>query len=86
MKFDGVKCDECGRVKGDVNHWVELYAVARPAGEIVGLVAGLIGENVAPANNFSNCKLQKLDLCGHDCSTKYICKFVGTLPPFPERG
>ena len=24
MKFDGVKCDECERVKGDSNHWIVM--------------------------------------------------------------
>lgn len=79
MKFDGVKCDECGRVKGEVNHWVTVHAFMKNDA-IVGLVVGPIGDNVIPASDFTSCRLVPLDLCGHDCSAKYIAKFVGTLP------
>lgn len=80
MKFDGVKCDECGRVKGDVNHWITIQAVMDTSGNCVGLVVGPIGENVITAGEFSGCKLEPRDLCGQDCNLKYITKLLHAGP------
>lgn len=77
MKFEATKCDECGRIQGEVNHWVQIHVIKSPKTETVGVVMGQIGDNVIPASDFSDCKLESRDLCGQGCAMKFVAKLLG---------
>jgi hypothetical protein len=78
-RFEGVKCDECGAVKKDANHWwqVELRssdAVRRGSGD--GLVILLMPW--VPDAHMQNSR----DLCSQDCVQRTVAKYLhGELKP-----
>jgi len=75
MNFSGTKCDECGRIKGEGNHWhqigVQKYA------ERVWIELGFIGAHSMPeeAKHY-----EVHDLCGEQCFYKHIGKLLKINP------
>ena len=69
MKFDGVKCDECERVKGDGNHWITMQVYGDP--KTIQLGGGMqLGSGGKPLAELH-------DLCGSACALKHISKLMG---------
>jgi hypothetical protein len=85
MKFEAVRCDECGRIQGEANHWVQVQAIVRGE-ECAGIVVGPIEDNVITAGNFSMYKLSARDLCGQACAVKHIGKLLKWNPATEAQG
>ena len=76
MKFESVKCDECGRIQDGSNHWMKLVLwVADGAGNTVAI--GQLCEGLA----YRGLEAQTLDLCGQACAIKHLGKLLGWSAP-----
>lgn len=80
MNFSGTKCDECGRIKGESNHWHQL-AVVRD--NIKGPLSIILGEMVDFKLNHAH-TLEIVDMCGEQCFYKHIGKLLRINPASVE--
>jgi len=75
MNFSGVKCDECGRIKGESNHWhqigVQKYAVG------IWVELGYLG---AHSQEGDERDYEVRDLCGERCFFLHIGKLLKINP------
>ncbi len=79
MNFSGTKCDECGRLKGEGNHWLRLGTVKweDPRIQRVWVELGeLWGDTPWP----DAAKWEQHDLCGEQCFYKHIGKLLRLNP------
>lgn len=75
MTVEKVICDECGRVKGEANHWHQIGVQKYAEGVWVEL--GVIG-----CHSDTDAKAYEVhDLCGEQCLHKHIAKLLGFNPP-----
>lgn len=83
MNFSGTKCDECGRIKGDANHWhqVGVYTWPSVAGGMHTLM--LLGEPMEPPS-IAGDDYEVHDLCGEACFYKHIGKLLRLNPATVE--
>lgn len=65
MNFSGTKCDECGRIKGESNHWHQIGLTDLDNGG-VSLLLGTMHYDVDVVH----------DLCGEACFLRHICKLL----------
>lgn len=75
-----IKCDVCGAVKGETNHWLVAVTVSNRAG-IMFIPAECVEESRNPLAVYE-------DICGHDCAHKHFSRWLEspwTLPAQPER-
>jgi len=71
MNFSGTKCDECGRIKGESNHWHQIGVTQElGAGGRLSLLLGLLAHDVDEVH----------DLCGEACFYKHIGKLLKINP------
>jgi hypothetical protein len=77
MKFSGTKCDMCGRLKADTNHWF-VAIVKDDAPFYVGFVpaASASHETVTPRGQ------SRMDLCSESCAIKLLSRTIS--PPAVE--
>lgn len=65
MKVETVKCDECGAIKGESNHWLAIDVRPESISEGNQLIS--IGFKNVPSPNFN-----RRDLCGQACFYKHL--------------
>ena len=68
MKFDGVKCDQCGALKKDTNHWFTAFVDA-PSKRFLIVVTDDNSESMRYTH--------KLDLCSESCAAKAMSIAIG---------
>ncbi len=76
-QFQATKCDQCGRIQGEANHWTRMEVWSVPAGIIgLSLGEGMIG--CMTGNSSSTSATSEIrDLCGQGCAVKHIAKLLG---------
>ncbi len=72
MKFESLRCDECGRIQDTANHWLKMALWKSDTGNTVSL--GLLAQNLR-TNTDSPYELH--DLCGQGCAMKHLAKLLG---------
>jgi hypothetical protein len=72
MKFDGVKCDECGAIKRDVNHWFVAFGDADRFVVTRAETSGYL--QLGPGE-------RALDLCSESCCSKAMSRAIGANTP-----
>lgn len=60
------RCDECGKQKGEVNHWFQMWLIAGQKGK---LFVQVYAREVNGACH---------DVCGAECATKAFQRFLAT--------
>lgn len=80
MNFSGTRCDECGRMKGESNHWRQV-GVQKYAGGI-WIELGQIGCHSDPRDVDIGYEIH--DLCGECCLYKHIGKLLKLNPAVAE--
>ncbi len=82
MKFESVKCDECGRIQDISNHWLKLRAWFYDDGGCVGVAMGdMAPTGMMGVSNFTSATAELRDLCGQGCAMKHIAKLLGWSTP-----
>ncbi len=96
MKFESLKCDECGRIQDISNHWIKLAAhysymqseVTTPFSEMKpNLIAlGQVDSDdlmLGHAKGLAGMRetTKILDLCGQSCALKLLAKLLGWSTP-----
>ena len=83
MKFEAVKCDECGRIQGEANHWVHIQAWLdkNNVAQCYGVALGDVAEGAMATGVFTMAKKELLDLCGQGCAMKKVAKLLGWSAP-----
>jgi hypothetical protein len=78
-QFQATKCDECGRIQGEVNHWVrvQVWLDHNNSDLCYGVTLGDIVGDVMGTGNFTMAKPVVHDLCGQGCAMKHIAKLLG---------
>ncbi len=87
MISDQVKCDICGAIKGDTNHW--LVAVIIPPGEdapeeVCIAFAPIAAEVQDEAVDKRDGEIEHI--CGHACAVKRFSQWLETLTSLPTKG
>jgi hypothetical protein len=77
MKFDGVKCDECGAIKKDVNHWFIAIGTAERFTVTLPETSGYL--QLGPGE-------RALDLCSESCASKAMSRAIGANTPRGKEG
>lgn len=80
-QFQATKCDECGRIRGEANHWIKVFAVKNRKAATVGIIVGELGNNLMPAGVYTSCTLVERDLCGDECAIKHITAVMKASVP-----
>lgn len=85
-QFQATKCDECGRIQGEANHWVQIQAWFLWTRDITsddlvrsncqGVALGAIVGFVMGTSNFTTAKPETRDLCGQGCAVKHIARLL----------
>ncbi len=74
MNFNGTKCDECARLKGESNHWHQIGVTTDG-----GLAHIELGELRGPYLGEER-KYAVHDLCGEACFYKHLGKLLKLNP------
>jgi adenine-specific DNA methylase len=86
MKFEGVKCDECGRIQGEVNHWIQMRVWESTNRTEAVMVGPAVDETWSIGLHESGVPVPAtaatVDLCGQGCAFKHIAKLLGWNIPF----
>ena len=69
-QFQATKCDECGRIQGESNHWQKIQVWFEDQ-KCVGVV--LLADPVPSATIVGGLR----DLCGQGCTLKHLAKLLG---------
>ncbi len=77
MNVSTVQCDECGRLKGEGNHWHQIGLLAKQ--ELVTLILG--DQEMEPGRDWT---YSIHDLCGEQCFFKHIGKLLRLNPTEAE--
>ena len=84
MNFSGTKCDECGRIKGESNHWHQMGVYVWPASEGQSPLSVELGKlHGAPAGQAGD-DYEIHDLCGEQCLYKHLGKLLKLNPVTEE--
>jgi hypothetical protein len=83
MKFDGVKCDECQRIRQEVNHWVQLYVWESKNAGVLAIALGRLADLLMLTRTAPPVEPVVHDLCGQDCLSKHVAKLL-VEPPRAE--
>ncbi len=80
MNFNGVRCDECGRVKQSSNHWHQIGVTSHSTmpTHVNAEIGDLRGPRIGEESFYT-----VFDLCGQQCLYKTIAKIL-KLNPVPE--
>lgn len=78
MKFEAVKCDECGRIQGEANHWerLQVWTDKNNSALCYGVALGNIVTNVMGTGDVTMAKVEIHDLCGQGCAIKHIAMLL----------
>lgn len=78
MKFHGTKCDECGRIQSESNHWVQVRVWSTDQG-CVGVAFGsmAVTTGAMAVSDLAVVSTELHDLCGQGCAFKHIGKLLG---------
>jgi len=80
MTFQAVKCDECGRVQGEANHWLKMAVYLRNSVALI-VALGSVDENrrlFEEQEDYTIADVIEIhDLCGQGCAVKHIAKLLG---------
>jgi len=68
-QFNAVRCDECGRIQGESNHWTRIRVLFEE-GKCVGVV-------IFPTFALVPVEGEIRDLCGQGCAMKHVAKLLG---------
>lgn len=63
MRVETVKCDECGAIKGESNHWLKIQVDPETGAVSVKHCVPMIG-------------YQERDICGQACFHKYLDRIL----------
>jgi hypothetical protein len=79
MKFEAVKCDECGRIQGEVNHWIQMRVWESANRTEAVMVGPAVNETWSIGLHESGVPgtADTVDLCGQGCAFKHIAKLLG---------
>jgi hypothetical protein len=69
MQFNATKCDVCGKIKGETNHWLRVWVT----GTVVA-ITGYETETCPLATDAS-----QFDVCGQDCAVRKASEFMGGM-------
>jgi hypothetical protein len=74
MRVETVKCDQCGAIKGEGNHWlyVDVENIAGTKHQRPVIIIDIDGD---PQDN-----CERRDLCGQDCFHKHLDALLFTKP------
>ena len=75
MTVEKVICDECGRVKGEANHWHEV-AVWQTKTAMLAVACGMCADQLVLERVDPPVELEIHDLCGEQCLYKHIGKLL----------
>jgi len=71
MKFETYKCDQCGELKKESNHWYEIFEHPGASPPYLSLF---------PYRLEGGCERgEHLDFCGIECVQKYISKWMSEV-------
>lgn len=73
MKVETFKCDVCGKVKGEANHWWKLAFMDEGRPHLVLLP---MADKYEPTGS--------IHLCGESCVQRKVSEFMSGLPRIPE--
>lgn len=77
-QFTATKCDECGRIKGEANHWLTLqtweHGDAHRCDHIVAL--GNKSELLMGTSDITGSRRVEHDLCGQACAMKHLAALL----------
>jgi len=78
MKFQATKCDECGRIQGESNHWVQVRVWSTDQG-CVGVAFGsmAVTNGAMAVSDQVVASTEIHDLCGQGCAFRHIGKLLG---------
>jgi outer membrane lipoprotein SlyB len=86
-QFQATKCDECGRIQGEANHWVKIQVwinkqpcLQKYAGVAIGDVVG----NCMGTGDYTMATAVIHDLCGQGCAVKHIASLLKWNLPASE--
>lgn len=74
MNFNGVKCDECKRIKESSNHWFQIGMCPTAVGIWIEL------GNIGVVGSANPQKYEVHDLCGEACFYKHLGKLLKLNP------
>lgn len=72
MRIETVKCDQCGAVKGESNHWLHMDVATNRDGNIIYVSIG----RAKTEQGF-----ERMDLCGQECFHKILDALLFTQKP-----
>ena len=77
-QFTATKCDECGHIQGEANHWVKVktWTDKNNAGMCYGVALGPIVDNSMATGDLTMADYSVHDLCGQGCAVKHIAKLL----------
>jgi hypothetical protein len=96
MKFESLKCDECGRIQDISNHWIKLaahysYLQSEAATPLREMKPNLIAlgqvdsDSLILGHSVALAGMKEttiiLDLCGQACAIKHLGKLLGWSAP-----
>lgn len=78
MTFQAVKCDECGHIQGESNHWTRMTIwLDRDAPDrCLGVAVGPVSEDAMATGEYTMAKKEIHDLCGQGCAVKHLAKLL----------
>jgi len=77
-QFQATKCDECWRIQGESNHWIQMSVWSKPDQDAaIGIAMGLMAlGGVMAVSDYTSAKRELHDLCGQGCAMKHIAKLL----------
>lgn len=77
MTFSGTRCDECGRIKGEANHWHQMGLIPSIMGGPWIELGSLAGPH--SLKEYTDAYVVH-DLCGEQCLYKHLGKLLKLNP------
>ncbi len=96
MKFESLKCDQCGRIQDAANHWIKMaahytYMSSEATTPFYEMKPNLIAlgqvdsDSLILGHSVGLAGMKEttitLDLCGQGCAMKHIAKLLGWSAP-----
>ena len=72
MRFEAVKCDECGRIQGEANHWEQVGVEYEDGVKVLTVELGKLWGPSNPSHRY-----EVRDVCGLECRHKQVDKLLG---------
>ncbi len=81
MKFEATRCDECGRIQGESNHWQSLVIWESANSGVLAIAAGTLADLLILTRTAPPVSPAKIDLCGQGCAMRHVAKLLGWSTP-----